>query len=356
LNTPVLTRTRNSPWFNRAAIALSLVLICALDWRAGKGTFTQFYSVPVALLALLDGWVGGLAAAGLASIGILVFPGEAGVLTQLLSCLALGCLGVTLGVVFERERKQKSILQRTADQLGSVYERVQANFEAMKRIEKLSAIGQLSAGFAHEIRNPLASIAGAAGILRRNEKLEPKHAKCVEIIASECDRLNGLLTNFLDFARPRRPHLQSVFIDSVLDNVLALASHGVRGKVLRFEKQVQPDLPRVECDPEQLEQVLLNLMINATEASPNDEAVTLSAATQDGNVAIQVIDHGYGVVPAHIDRLFDPFFTTKEHGTGLGLPVAHQIMTQMGGTLSAQRNPGKGMTFSVLLPAKHPGA
>jgi signal transduction histidine kinase len=97
---------------------------------------------------------------------------------------------------------------------------------------------------------------------------------------------------------------------------------------------------------------LLNLMINAIEASPDGETVTLSARAENGKVVLRVSDHGHGVPPAYVDRLFDPFFTTKEHGTGLGLPVAHQIMTQMGGTLLAERGAGKGMVFSVALPAK----
>ena len=98
---------------------------------------------------------------------------------------------------------------------------------------------------------------------------------------------------------------------------------------------------------------MLNLVINAMEASPDGKTVTLSASAADGQVSIQVVDRGHGVAAAHVDRLFDPFFTTKEQGTGLGLPVAHQIMTQMGGTLLAQRNTGEGMTFTVLLPARH---
>jgi signal transduction histidine kinase len=229
---------------------------------------------------------------------------------------------------------------------------VQANFEGMKRAERLSAIGQLSAGLAHEIRNPLASISGAAAILTRGQDLDQKSAKCLEIITSECGRLNGLLTNFLNFARPRPPRLQTIQIEPVLGNVLELASHGVRGKAVRFEKQVQSGLQPVECDPEQLEQVLLNLMINAIEASPDGATVTLSAAAEESRIAIGVADRGHGVAPAHIDRLFDPFFTTKEHGTGLGLPVAHQIVRQMGGSLLARANPDRGMTFSVVLPSK----
>jgi signal transduction histidine kinase len=261
-------------------------------------------------------------------------------------------LGLIVGFVYDRERRQNTALQARTEQLSSVYERVQANFEGMKRVERLSAMGQLSAGLAHEIRNPLASIAGAASILKRSENLEPKHVKCVDIIANECARLDRILTNFLDFARPRVPQLRTIYVDAVLDNVMALASHGLRGKVVHCEKRTQPHLPPVECDPEQLEQVLLNLMINAIEASPDQRTVTLTAGTEAGRVAIRVIDQGSGVAPADIDRLFDPFFTTKEHGTGLGLPVAHQIMTQMGGSLLAQRNPGQGMTFTIVLPAQ----
>jgi signal transduction histidine kinase len=231
-----------------------------------------------------------------------------------------------------------------------VYEKVQANFEGMKRAERLSAIGQLSAGLAHEIRNPLASISGAASILARRNDLDATGAKCLGIITHECERLNGLLTNFLDFARPRPPRLQTVALEPLLDNVVELAGHGIRGKIVRFEKCIAPDLAPVESDPEQLEQVLLNLMINAMEASPDGGTVTLAASASPGGVSIRVVDCGHGVAPANIDRLFDPFFTTKEHGTGLGLPVAHQIVRQMGGSLTADTNPGGGMTFTVALP------
>jgi signal transduction histidine kinase len=262
----------------------------------------------------------------------------------LLACVA----ALTTG----RERRLRLHYQQVAKQLSDVYEKVQANFEGMKRAERLSAIGQLSAGLAHEIRNPLASISGAAAILARSRALDPQNARCLEIITSESERLNGLLTNFLNFARPRPPRLQLLHLGPVLENVLELATHGVRGKAVRFEKSVETGLRPVECDPEQLEQVLLNLMINAVEASPDGGTVTLSAAAQDNRIAIGVVDQGHGVAPAHIDRLFDPFFTTKEHGTGLGLPVAHQIVRQMGGSLVAHANAERGMTFSVVLPAK----
>lgn len=323
----------------------------ALYWFGG-GAFAPFLYLAVALAGLLTGWPGGVAAALLSAImlGLSREPSQSVHYTAVLTLFGLGLL---VGLLTQRIRWQRDHFQKLTEQLSGVYEKVQANFEGMKRAERLSALGQLSAGLAHEIRNPLASISGAASILRRNPDLDPKQAKCVEVIAAECQRLNGLLTNFLNFARPRPPRLQTIELNPVLDKILALAGHGIRGKTVHFEKQAESGLPSVECDPEQLEQVLLNLMINAIEASPDGETVTLLAMAEDRRIAVRVIDRGHGVATDHIDRLFDPFFTTKEHGTGLGLPVAHQIMRQMGGSVLAQANPGRGMTFSVILPAKN---
>jgi two-component system, NtrC family, sensor histidine kinase HydH len=346
------TRLQARPWLVRTINAVVLLVAIALNWLA-HGAVTPLYSLPVALLAIGEGWRAGLAAALISSVAVFAVPGAPSAASSVVIAAGLICLSVLVGFTFRHERRQRRHFEETAAKLSAVYEKVQANFEGMKRIEKLSALGQLSAGLAHEIRNPLASISGAAAILQRNENLDPKHKKCIEIITSECRRLNDLLTNFLDFARPPKPHFEKINLDAVLDDVLALANHGIRGKVVHCEKQMQPNLPRLEGDPDQLEQVLLNLMINAIEASPSGETVLLSANADDGKVVLRVIDQGHGVPPAYIDRLFDPFFTTKEHGTGLGLPVAHQIMTQMGGSLLAERGPTKGMIFSLVLPAKH---
>jgi signal transduction histidine kinase len=344
-------RFAGSPSVRRGFIACALIAGLIVDW-ATESCSAAVYAVPIALASAWEGWRSGLLVTATCSAALFALSSGQTASHQIRDVLALVLVSCVVAEVVARERRSRAHFQQIAEQLSGVYERVQANFEGMKRVERLSAIGQLSAGLAHEIRNPLASIAGAAAILARSNDLEPTNTKCLQIITAECDRLNGLLTNFLNFARPRPPHLQAVQLEPVLDNVLALASHGVRGKSLRFERQVQAPLPTVECDPEQLEQVLLNLMINAIEASPDGATITLTAQTEGSKVAIGVIDRGHGVAPAHIDRLFDPFFTTKEHGTGLGLPVAHQIVRQMGGSLVAQPNATEGMTFSILVPAK----
>jgi two-component system, NtrC family, sensor histidine kinase HydH len=352
------------PWKRRALLLTAVLALAALEhltppehtiWHY---VFPRLFYVPIMLAALYGGWRGGLIFALASSLAF--FPqilGESDfsserIINRYIELVSFCAAAVLIGVYTDREREQTRKFQALAEKLASFYGELQNNFESMKRAERLSAIGQLSAGLAHEIRNPLASIAGAASILRRSESTGAKYAKCVDIIDSECKRLNGLLTNFLNFARPRPPQFQTIQVDGVLDNVIQLAHHATGKKRIEFRKEVDPELPGLYCDPEQLRQVLLNLMINAIEASQEGCAVTLVAERRERSFVIHVIDEGSGMAPEHIDRLFDPFFTTKETGTGLGLSVAHQIVGQMGGLLSARRNPERGMSFSISLPMK----
>ncbi|MBZ5724698.1 MAG: sensor histidine kinase [Acidobacteriia bacterium] len=283
------------------------------------------------------------------SIGAM--PGYA--IDQILDVPLFCAAGILTGVLAERGRKQRADLERTTARLTEVYQKLQDNFERMKRAERLFALGQLSAGLAHELRNPLASIAGAAGILQRDLRLEHRDAECLGIITKECQRLNGLLTHFLDFARPRAPKYQTTDLRVVIDSVVELTTHAAGEKAIRLRPEISPQLAPVACDPELLTQVLLNLIINAIQATPDGGEVLVSAGPRNDRLLIQVRDEGWGIAAADRDRIFDPFFTTKENGTGLGLSVAHQIVEQHGGMLTAAENSGKGMTFSVSLPLRH---
>ncbi len=341
-----------------ATIAISLLHhltpASAAHWHY---LYQRLFYLPVVYAGLYFGWRGGIAAAALAGVSYLPHAVMIGrdlpsiAVDQSLEIAVFGLAGILTGVLAERERTQKRTSQEAAARLSKVYAELQGNFERMKRAERLYAIGQLSAGLAHEIRNPLASIAGAAGILQRNRGCDPKYGECLEIINKECARLNRLLTNFLDFARPRAPRYQEMAVKPVLDSVIDLAMHAVDRRPIALRAEVAEHLPPVKCDPEQLKQVLLNLVINAVQASDESGGeIVLSAGMCDGRVFIEVRDQGRALAPELMDRIFDPFFTTKEHGTGLGLSVAHQIVTQLGGILTARRNPDRGMTFSVLLP------
>jgi signal transduction histidine kinase len=312
--------------------------------------------LPVTIAALRYGLKGGLIAALAASVPMVLHVPATGWTEALAYTTMLFAGGVIAGMFSEREKRRKASHQNVVRQLSIAHENLQENFEGMKRAERLFALGQLSAGLAHEIRNPLASISGAVGILKRHRQGEPKLDECLNIIDREAARLNKLLTSFLDFARPRAPQFRSVNTGELLEAVTALASHGIGRKSIQLRTEAPPDLPPIECDPEQLQQVLLNLTINAIQASDEGGEVVLRASVDaPGRLLIAVSDQGCGIKPEYIDKLFDPFFTTKENGTGLGLPVAHEIVRQFGGVLSAAPNHDRGMTFAISLPLERRG-
>lgn len=316
--------------------------------------FQRLYYLPVVFAAIAYGWKGGLAAALVSGVFyiphiVMTWPGmQHYAMGQYAEILMFLAVGTVTGVLADRERRRRVQLQRTANQLGRVYRELQSTFEQVKRADRLSAIGQLAAGLAHEIRNPLASIDGAAEVLQAGAEAEVK-SETLRIIRQECARLNRLLTSLLDFARPRPPECREVSVSEVLGSVVDLVSHSAQTGI-RFEPNVPERLPTLVGDREQLAQVIMNLAINAAQAMPQGGTVKLTARENEGGVLIEVSDEGVGVPPEHLDRIFDPFFTTKKTGTGLGLSVAHQIVSQHGGTVTAKRNPGCGMTFSVFFP------
>ncbi len=322
----------------------------------------RLFYVPVVYAALYFGWRGGMAAAlfaGLAYLPRILATWKLHPSFSINQCaeVVLFCVaGVVAGLLADREREQKRILQRTAEQLSRVYGELQDNFERMKRAERLYALGQLSAGLAHEIRNPLAGIDGAAAVLLRERPSEERRIEFLQIIQKECRRLNRLLTNFLNFAKPRNPEFALARVGQILDSVIALAEHAIRRNQIEFRKDVAEDLPEFECDSEQLTQILLNLTINAIQAMPEGGEILLSGRRQGGNAVIEVHDQGTGISETDLEKIFDPFFTTKESGTGLGLPVAHQIAVRQGGVLSARKNSDAGMTFSLEIPLSPPKA
>ena len=349
-----------------AAVVAALIAISALHMLTPvselhwHNALQHLYYLPIVFAALSFGWKGGLCAALLAALSNAphnwatwtTSPNYA--IDQLWEIPLFCAAGLLTGVLAERGRRQRAELERTTRRLSEVYQELQNNFDSMKRAERLFALGQLSAGLAHEVRNPLASIAGAAGMLERSQRLETRDRECVQIIAKESRRLNDLLTHFLSFARPRAANFQQIDGAALIHSVMQLAAHAAGERSdLSLRQEVDPGLGRFEGDPELLTQVLLNLLINAMQAMPDGGEVLLSARPRGGKVLIQVRDEGCGISPQNRDRIFDPFFTTKETGTGLGLSTAHQVVEQHGGILSAEANAEKGTTFSVLLPLRH---
>jgi two-component system, NtrC family, sensor histidine kinase HydH len=358
-----------NPRFSRHAAAMHAIGVAAVT--AGIGALhyltpdepfdvhyvlQRLFYAPVVYAGVKFGWKGGLAA-GLFS-GLAYLPQIVAFwridprfsVNQYVEVILFCVVGTLTGFLVARERRQKKELQQTADELKQVYAELQANFEHMKRAERLYALGQLSAGLAHEIRNPLSGIEGAASILLREPPSPERRVEFLEIIRKECHRLNRLLTSFLEFAKPAAPAYQTLPLEPLVDSVIALTRNAVGRQPITIRKSIASNLPTLECDPAQMTQLLLNLAINAVQAMPQGGELLISAFARAPKLLITVADQGSGVGMENLDRIFDPFFTTKESGTGLGLAVAHQIVLNHAGTLTASRNPDKGMTFTIQIP------
>ena len=355
--------------FNQLAVPVIAIALISMMYYATQhepvwmhNILQHLYFAPIAAAAIYFGWKGGVGAAVLAALcyaphvwmgfnegtePVRYLGSEA---TEILDFFLVGLIA---GILADREHKQKESLQRTTTQLNAVYQELQQNFERMKRSERLYAIGQLSAGLAHEVRNPLASIGGAAALLRKKPGSEERREEFLGIIEKECSRLNRLLTNFLEFARPRPPQYQLAEVGPILESVVGLAAHAVGNRPIQFRIETAPRVPAIACDPEQIKQVLLNLTINSIQAMPDGGEIVLSTRVDGAQVVLEAKDQGPGISAEHLDQIFDPFFTTKESGTGLGLSVAHQIVSQHGGILSVTNNSGGGTTFSLFLPVQH---
>jgi signal transduction histidine kinase len=307
-------------------------------------------------MAIWYGWRGGVLAAAVAAV--LYIPhirmawgsNPEYSATQQIEIIMFFVITVLTGVLADHERAQRRKVEETARKLSEVYAQLQKSFEQLRRADRLSALGELSAGLAHEIRNPLGSIEGAVQILGRRELSEDTRLEFADLAYREAVRLKGLLTNFLEFARPQPPRVTVSEVILLLESVAKLASETAMMARVTLHIQTAEELPPVSVDSEQIKQVLLNLVINAVQAMPDGGQATLRARRDGDWILMEVEDEGIGIPPDDFERVFDPFFTTRNHGTGLGLSIAYQIVSQHGGHISARRNPQRGMTFTVTLP------
>ncbi len=224
--------------------------------------------------------------------------------------------------------------------------------EEVRRSEKLAALGGLAAGVAHEIRNPLSSIKGFATFFmgRFDENTEEK--KAAEIMIREVERLNRVISELLEFARPSELKVRETDIGEVLEHSLRLVEEDARSKGVVTEFVGTNHVPNALIDPDRFFQVLLNLYLNAIEAMEEGGRLWVGVSgTDDGKIEIEVTDTGKGINMADISRIFDPYFTTKSKGTGLGLAIVHKIVEAHGGEIRVTSTRGVGTTFFITIPA-----
>ena len=220
------------------------------------------------------------------------------------------------------------------------------------RAEKLITVGVLAAGIAHEIGSPLAVIRGRAEQVLRALGDGPR-GDDLRVIIKHIDNISSTIRQVLDFSRRQPIVRQAVSLETIVERARALLEWKSSAKKMRIEVSIEEDLPPLAADPDQLQQVFVNLLLNACDASREGDRVVVTARlTREGRIQIEVVDHGCGIAPEHMNTVFDPFFTTKKRGegTGLGLPIAASIVRNHGGQINLDSAPGKGTTATVIWP------
>ena len=222
----------------------------------------------------------------------------------------------------------------------------------ISRAEHFATLGELATGLAHEIRNPLAGIAGVIEIVGRDLPASSPAREVVKDVREEIAQINRILTDLLDTARPRACVMRASDLNTTVEHAVMLVRQQVLSKPIRIDFAPAPDLPQVEHDSDKIHQVLLNLLLNSVQAIEGSGRVRVVVfAKEDADDAvITVSDTGRGIPPEHLPNIFRPFYTTKGEGTGLGLSLARRIVEEHHGRIEVTSSSGKGTTFSVMLP------
>jgi len=257
----------------------------------------------------------------------------------MLRMIILIVVGFLVNQLAEASRRETRRFQETAAKLETAEAQV-------RRSERLAALGQLTAGLAHELRNPLGTMKTSAELLARAASKEnPIAQEMAGYISTEVDRTNSIITRFLDFARPQHLRLEPADIATILDRAIA----SLPG--IEIYKNYSPGIPFVKVDAELLERVFSNLILNAAQASPAGGVVTVKTQLLDNNqVEVAVIDRGTGIEAKNLESIFNPFFTTKPEGVGLGLAICSKIVDEHGGHITVESTAGEGSVFHVILP------
>jgi two-component system, NtrC family, sensor kinase len=255
-------------------------------------------------------------------------PGEIGVLCQAVDQMA--------DALAEREEQLKSTTGRQ-----------------LHRSEKLASLGRLAAGIAHEINNPLTGVLTFAHLMKEKPNMDGQDLQDLDLIIHETTRAAEIVRGLLDFARERAVIKEPLNLNEVIVRTIRLIRNQKLFERIVIDEDLANDLPDIQGDMNQLQQVLLNLSLNACEAMPTGGSLTIRTRSDERGVMVKLADIGCGIKPEHLERIFEPFFTTKPvgKGTGLGLSVSYGIVQQHGGTIELDSQPGRGTTFTLVFPA-----
>lgn len=338
-----------------AILGISLLhYLTGTDWILLHQIYQRLYYVPVVAGSLWFGLWGGIATGLISSA--LYFPhilhawaGNAVYRwNQYYEIAIILLVGVVTGMLSTAEKRQRRSLERTMADLSAAYGRLQQAFDELQKKDRMTTLGHLAAGIAHEIRNPLGSIQGAIDIVETGDDASRK--EFAGIIRKEIGRLNSMINDFLNFARPRPLEFHQANVNDVAKGLVQLVRKQAETHHVRLIESYA-NLPDVQIDPEQIKAALMNIVLNGIQAMPSGGEIRLTTAmTSDRRVRIEIADAGTGIPVEARERLFEPFFTTRKDGTGLGLPIAEQIIRNHRGRVLLERTGAAGTVFAVELP------
>ena len=360
--------TKKSLYIRIGVVAGLLLLVTALHYLTttqlvnAHDVYRRLYYVPIVLGGVWFALRGGIVTSILASLLYMPhvlfhwqhYPVIA--LEQYLEIILYNVIGCLTGFLAQRERQQKLRYQNTAETLQDSYRKLREQADQiieiedqLRRADRLSALGELSAGMAHEIRNPLGSIKGTAEILRDGVSDDDPKQEFANILIKEVDRLNRVLEDFLRFAKPNPVERGLFHPNQVVNDVLELT----RQQAIKHRVEIVLDLAddiEIPGQGEQVKQAVLNLVLNALQVMQDGGTLSIATKALQDKYDIEIRDSGPGVSKSDRDRIFNPFVTTREGGTGLGLAIAQRIIHGHGGHIKLESEPGDGATFIICLP------
>ena len=373
---------RTAPVARRVVIVVVLLAACTVghyvtphDQVAAHEFLFKATYVPIILAGLWFGVKGGLATSAATSVIYLVHVQHqlgggllAGNLGRTLDIVLYNAIALVTGVLAESHVRARRRAEGLAEERAALHDQLEASYQALqhrteelletedelRHADRLVTLGELAAGLAHEIRNPLSGLSGAAQVLCRDGLDDETRTEFSAILQKETDQLNRVVHDFLGFVSEELGQVQ----EADLAELMRRAAESVKTEAERHSVDVVVSVPeqvRVETTPILLEHVLLSLLRNAVDAMPDGGTVTLTGEARGEELVVAVRDAGDGIAPETQARLFEPFFTTKRGGVGLGLFIARRIARGLGGDIAVTSEPGEGTEFTVGLPLRSRG-
>ena len=319
--------------------------------------YQRLYYIPILVGAVIYGVRGGLAVATLTAVTYLphiLLQWQHDPLyrsNQLAEIVLFLIFGAVAGLLIDRLNRERERNRKTAEQLARANEELRSTFQRMRLLDRLSALGALSAGIAHEIRNPLGGVSGAVEILDSMTGPDDERHEFVGIVKKEISRISTIVTRQLDLVRTTPPEPTPCDLVRVVESVVGLVRKQAEDQGVALELQVKSEIPIVQADEQGLRQATLNLLINAVQAMPRGGIVSVLVQAEPHRVSIVIEDQGAGLSDEALEHAFDPFYTTKREGVGLGLSIAFQIVDQQGGDLRVENRAEGGARFTLEIPA-----